>query len=146
MRYKNMALLFYYDKEITNMLKKRIKYEDFNGDEREEDFYFNLNKSELLKWDLSTAGGLETLIKKIIDTKDIAKLLEIFEEIIDKAYGERSADGKQFIKSKELVEAFKQTNAYDNMFMEFMQNPDEYAKFIKAIIPSDIAKELKETN
>lgn len=124
------------------MLKKRIKYEDFNGEEREEDFYFNLTKTEILKWDLNTAGGLEALIKKIIDTKDTVQLLKIFDQIIDMAYGERSADGKRFVKSKELTDAFKQTNAYDNMFMEFMQNPDEYNKFIRAIIPSDVAKEM----
>lgn len=124
------------------MLIKRIKYEDFNGEEREEDFYFNLTKTELVKWNLSTTGGLEQLMKKIVDTKDSTKLLEIFDEIISRAYGVRSDDGKRFIKSKELTEEFRETLAYDQLFMNFMQNPDDYVAFLKGIVPTDIASDI----
>lgn len=125
------------------MLKKRIKFEDFNGEEREEDFYFNLTKSELVKWDLGTTGGLEALIKKIVDTKDTRSLLKIFDDIIGMAYGVRSDDGKRFIKSAELTEEFRQTNAYDVMFMEFMQDPDKYNEFLKGVIPAEVSAEMK---
>lgn len=124
------------------MLIKRIKYEDFNGEEREEDFYFNLTKTELVKWNLSTTGGLEQLMKRIVDTKDSTKLLEIFDEIISRAYGVRSDDGKRFIKSKELTEEFRETLAYDQLFMNFMQNPDDYVAFLKGIVPADIASDI----
>lgn len=124
------------------MLIKRIKYEDFNGEEREEDFYFNLTKTELVKWNLSTTGGLEQLMKKIVDTKDSTKLLEIFDEIISRAYGVRSDDGKRFIKRKELTEEFRETLAYDQLFMNFMQNPDDYVAFLKGIVPTDIASDI----
>lgn len=125
------------------MLKKRIKFEDFNGEEREEDFYFNLTKTELVKWELGTTGGLQSLIRKIVDTKDSGALLKIFDDIIGMAYGVRSDDGKRFIKSKELTDEFRQTNAYDEMFIEFMQNPDNYNEFLKAIIPAEVSKEMK---
>lgn len=126
------------------MLKKRIKFEDFNGEEREEDFYFNLTKTELVKWELGTTGGLQSLIQKIVDTQDNAALLKIFDDIISMAYGVRSDDGKRFIKSKELTDEFRQTNAYDVMFMNFMQNPDEYNEFLKAIIPTEVSKEMEQ--
>lgn len=125
------------------MLKKRIKFEDFNGEEREEDFYFNLTKTELVKWELGTTGGLQSLIQKIVDTKDSGALLKIFDDIIGMAYGVRSDDGKRFIKSKELTDEFRQTNAYDEMFIEFMQNPDKYNEFLKAVIPAEVSKEMK---
>ena len=84
------------------MLKKTIKYVDFNGVEREEDFWFNLMESEITEMELSKQGGLTESIKRIVQTQDGPKFIEIFKEIILKAYGEKSEDGRRFIKSKVL--------------------------------------------
>lgn len=117
------------------MLKKTIKYTDYDGNEREEDFYFNLTKAECIKLQLSTDGGLEKKLRKIIAEQDVPKILPIFEEIVLGAYGEKSMDGKRFMKSKELSEAFSQTEAYTELFMELVSDADAAAAFINGIIP-----------
>lgn len=120
------------------MIKKRIKYEDFDGVEREEDFYFNLTKTELVKWNYSESGGLEEAVKKIIDTKDAKELLKIYDKIITMSYGVKSPDGKKFVKSEEITNDFKDTNAYDVMFIEYLSHPESFNTFIDGIMPKDI--------
>ena len=96
------------------MLKKTIKYTNYNGIEMEGDFYFNLTKPELIEMEASTAGGLETTINKIVQEKDNAKLIQMFKDLVLKSYGEKSPDGMRFEKSEELSRAFSQTAAYEN--------------------------------
>ena len=123
------------------MLKKSIKYTDYNGVERTEDFYFNLSKAELMEMEMSTAGGLAEMITKIVAAQDQPAIIKLFKELILKAYGEKSADGKRFIKSDELAAAFSQTEAYSELFMELSTDSDKAAEFVNKIIPADLAKE-----
>ena len=123
------------------MLKKSIKYTDYNGVERTEDFYFNLSKAELMEMEMSTAGGLAEMITKIVDAQDQPAIIKLCKELILKAYGEKSADGKRFIKSDELAAAFSQTEAYSELFMELSTDSDKAAEFVNKIIPADLAKE-----
>lgn len=127
------------------MLKKTITYKDFNDEEITEDFYFNLNKSELMQLELDEAGGLTAMIEKIVNTKDAPSILKVFKKIIAKAYGEKSADGKRFIKSEELSTAFEQTNAYDELFMELLSNPEEASAFINGLMPADLREAAAKT-
>lgn len=124
------------------MYKKTITYEDYNGETRTEDFYFNFNKAELVEMELSTAGGLTNLITKITNAKDGPTIIKIFKKLVLDAYGERSDDGRRFIKSKELSEAFSQTPAYSEIFMELSTDDEAAAKFINGIIPADLAAEV----
>lgn len=117
------------------MLKEKIKFVDFNGVEREEEFLFNLSKTEVSIMELSTTGGLVEKINRMIELKDGATIMNTFEDIIFKAYGEKSPDGRRFIKSEELSVAFSQTPAYDILFMRLITNPDAAASFIQAILP-----------
>ena len=125
------------------MLKKTITYTDYNDVERKEDFYFNLKKSEIMEMEMSTDGGLSEMIKKIVATKDIPSLMSIFKEFILKAYGEKSPDGKRFIKSKELSESFEQTEAYSELFMELATSDKAAAEFINGLVPPDVAAQIK---
>ena len=124
------------------MLKKRITYTDYNGEERTEDFYFNLSKAEIIEMEMGVTGGLTELIKKVMATKDAPSVMKIFKDLILKAYGEKSADGKRFMKSEELSREFSQTEAYSILFMELATNADEAAKFVNGIIPADLAKQM----
>lgn len=117
------------------MLKKTIKYTDYNGVERTEDFYFNLSKAELMEMEMSTTGGLTEMINKVVATQDTPAIIKIFKDLVLKAYGEKSADGKRFIKSDEIATAFSQTEAYSILFMELATNADEAAKFVNGIVP-----------
>ena len=117
------------------MLKKTITYTDYNGVERKEDFYFNLTKAELMEMEMSTKGGLAEMIQRVVDSKDVPEIIKIFKELVLKAYGENSPDGKRFIKSKALSEEFSQTEAYSILFMELATDADEATKFIQGIVP-----------
>ena len=116
------------------MLKKTITYTDYNGITRTEDFYFNLTKAEIMEMQLSTNGGLDVMIKKIIDSQDAPSIIKIFKELILKAYGEKSDDGKRFIKSKEISEGFAQTEAYSQLFMELATDTDAASKFVNGVV------------
>ena len=124
------------------MLKKTIKYTDFNGVEREEDFFFNLSKAEIMDMQLSAQGGLDALITKLIKTEDMPEIIKLFKEIILKSYGEKSADGKRFSKldenGKPLSRAFSETEAFSNLYMELATDSDAAAKFVNGIVPSDM--------
>ena len=120
------------------MLKKTINYVDYNGVERKEDFYFNLSKAEVTEMELSVDGGLSQMIEQLVNAKDNKQIIALFKEIILKAYGEKSADGRRFIKSKELSDAFSQTEAYSELFVELALNEEEAAKFIKGILPANL--------
>ena len=126
------------------MLKKTIKYTDFNGIEREEDFFFHLSKAELMEMEMGTTGGLAESIRKIVAAQDAPSIIKVFKDIILKSYGEKSADGKSFIKVNDagvhLANAFSQTEAYSQLFMELSQDETKASEFIKGIIPSDINK------
>lgn len=125
------------------MLKKTITYTDYNGNERTEDFYFNLNKTELTKMQLSVNGGLDTMIQTVIDTKDNATLMKIFDDLIMKSYGKKHADGIQFEKSEEISRVFSQTEAYNVLFMELCTNAKAAAEFVNGIIPHDLVEEIE---
>lgn len=118
------------------MLKKTIPYKDYNGTERTEDFYFNLSEAEVMEMEMSTAGGLAEMIKGIVAAQDAPAIIKIFKELILKAYGEKSPDGKRFVKSKEISEAFAQTEAYSKLFMELATDTDAAAKFVNGIMPN----------
>lgn len=121
------------------MYIKPITYTDYNGIERTEKFHFNLTKAELMEMQMSTTGGLAEMIQKVIDAQDAPSIIKIFKDLILKAYGEKSEDGKRFIKSKELSDAFSQTEAYSILFMELAQDADKAAEFVNNIVPADAA-------
>lgn len=118
------------------MLKKSITYTDYNGTERTEDFYFNLSKAEIMEMEMGVDGGLVEMINKIVAAKSAPAIIDVFKTLILKAYGEKSADGKRFIKSEELATAFSQTEAYSVLFMELATDADEAAKFVNGIVPA----------
>lgn len=124
------------------MLKKKIKYTDYNGVQREEEFLFHLSKAELMEMQMGTVGGLGDMLQKIIDSNDAPAIIKVFKDIILKAYGEKSVDGKRFMKVSDtgvpLSIAFSQTEAYSELFMELSQDADAAAAFVKGIIPADI--------
>lgn len=128
------------------MLKKRIEYVDYDNNKREEDFYFNLNKAEIAEMELSTEGGLKKWIERIVDTQDMPQLIELFKKLILKSYGEKSADGKRFIKNAQLSEEFSQTEAYSELFMELATDEKAAADFVNGIIPADFAEEVEKAN
>lgn len=125
------------------MIKKTIKYTDFNGNEQTEDVYFNLSKAEVIEQELSGDIGAEkgawsSKLERIGNSKNGAEIIETFKEILKMSYGVRSEDGKRFIKSDELFEEFTQTEAYSELFFELTTNAESAAEFVRGIMPANL--------
>lgn len=120
------------------MYKKTISYDDFNGEHRVEDFYFNFTESELIETEYSRQGGLTNWLINIIKSRDEVSLMRAFRALILKAYGKKSDDGRRFIKSEELSEEFAQTNAYSVLLMELISDDKAASEFVNGIMPSGI--------
>lgn len=126
------------------MLKKSITYTDYDGNERTEDFYFNLSEVELTKMEFATSGGLENSINKIVDSKDVDAMLKMIEKLILASYGEKSEDGRRFNKSSDISEGFMQTEAYNKLFMELIRDENSARNFVRGILPANIARRVEE--
>jgi hypothetical protein len=125
------------------MLKHEITYEDFNGDTVTESFYFHLSKPELMELEVEQKQGLSMLIKQIVDSQDNKEMIAIFKKIVLMSYGEKSPDGKRFIKNDELREAFSQTAAYQKLFMDLVTEDNVAANFIKGLMPKDMQSDVE---
>lgn len=123
------------------VLKKSITYEDYSGETVTEDFYFNLSRAELIELELSHEGGLSESLKKIISSGDGGKIIEEFKNIILSSYGQKSPDGRRFIKTQQLRDEFMSTEAYSVLFMELVTDPNAAAEFVNGMIPHGLVNE-----
>lgn len=123
------------------MIKETLTYTDYNGNERTEDFYFNLNKAEIMKMEMSTAGGLAEMIQRVVAAQDQPAIIQIFEDLIQRSYGVKTPDGRGFMKRKEDLDAFVCTDAYSELFMKLATDADAASRFVNGIVPPDMAKQ-----
>ena len=122
------------------MLRRTITYTDYDGQERTEDFYFNLSQAEALEAEMSYDGGLDKMIKAIVAAKDQKRIIAVFKKMLLMAYGKKSDDGRRFIKGPEVSEEFSQTPVYSMLFMELAADAQKAADFVNAITPKqDVA-------
>ena len=124
------------------MLKKTITYMDYNDQERTETFYFHLSEAEIAEMELSTKGGLQETLKRIIDSKDIQELSKLFKNLILKSYGVKSPDGRNFIKNEEVLNDFIQTPAYSDLYMELATNADAAINFVLGLLPKKLVDNI----
>ncbi len=120
------------------MYKKTITYPNFDGEEITEDLFFNLTKTEISKSNYSLAGGIESLLRKMVNEKNVQTISELFTEFIGRSYGIKSEDGKFFRKSPEIRADFENSAAYDALYMELLSSPDEAIAFLKGVLPSEL--------
>lgn len=129
------------------MFQKAITYEDYNGVKKTKNFYFNLTRSEIAKMHLMTEGGLDQMIKKMIESGSNKEIFTYFENFVLSCYGEKSADGEEFIKNDEIREKFRNHPAYDVLFMEFIEGGDKaMSDFINAVVPRDMQDAMKKSD
>ena len=119
------------------MFKITETYTDYDGNERTEDFYFNLNKAELMEMELSTDGGLETMIKELQSTMDGKRIVAVFKDLVLRSYGKKSPNGRNFVKSPEISKDFSETEAYSQIFMRLATDAEYAAKFVNVIVPME---------
>lgn len=125
------------------MIKETITFEDYNGVTRTEDFHFNLTKAEVMEMEMSQHGGMAEMIQRIVAEQNAPAIIKIFKELVLKAYGKKSDDGRRFIKNEQLREEFSQTEAYSQFFMKLATDADAAAKFVNGIMPADLADAAK---
>ena len=128
------------------MIKKKVTYTDYNGNERTEEHHFHLNKAELTEMELSVDGGLSNYYQKIVDSQSVPELAKIFKELLLKSYGVKTDEGRVFEKSEELSRKFSQSAAYETMYMDLASNTELAAKFANGIIPANFEKEIAKLN
>ena len=129
------------------MYVKSITYTDYKGNERTEDFYFNLSKSEVVEMEYSVQGKLSAFLQKIVKTNDETNLIKLFKELVLKAYGEVSDDGRRFVKDDgKLAQAFSETEAYNVLFMELARDSKAAADFVNGILPKVDDKDVIKDN
>lgn len=127
------------------MLKRTIKYVDFEDNEQEDIFYFNLSKVELLELEAGEEQiRFSARMNRIVEAKDVGTIINEIKKLVLLAYGEKSIDGKSFIKSEELSKAFSQTAAFEALFIELSSDAEAAVNFIQGCMPKDVAKEYVE--
>lgn len=129
------------------MLTKAITYTDFNGEKKTKNLQFHLSKFELTKMQYQEDGGIQNYLKKIIESNDTKEIFKFFEQFVLACYGERSADGEEFLKNDEIRQKFQCHPAYDILMMEFIEGGDKaMAAFINAVVPKDVAEQIANAN
>lgn len=125
------------------MYAKTIKYEDYNGNKREETFYFNLSKAEIIDLEWRTPGGLENYMKHIMSTLDGQALADTFKMLIEKSYGVKDLEGRRFIKNEQVLKNFTETEAYVELYVQLATDDKAAAEFVNGIFPKDVVEEAK---
>lgn len=128
------------------MIKRTVTFTNYDGEEVTQDFYFNLTNAEIVEMELSTPGGLSTMLQKIINTKNVPETVKLFKEILLKSYGQKSADGNHFVKNQQITDEFISSPAFSELYMELAFDTDAATKFINGVVPSDISTKMKTQN
>lgn len=126
------------------MIKWTVEYTDYNDNPVKEDLYFHLNKAELMEMNLNANGAYGEFINRISNSRDYKALGEEFKNIILKAYGVKSDDGRTFRKSPEMAREFEQSEAYATLYMELISDANKLAKFVRGMVPKDLQGEIPE--
>lgn len=124
------------------MYKYTATYTDYDGVERTEDFLFNLSEAEIVEMEYGVTGGMQRMLEQIVAAKDTKRIMDVFKELIKRAYGVKSPDGRRFEKDEKLSKEFTETPVYSDMFMKFARDADAAAEFVNKIIPQSVAAEV----
>lgn len=129
------------------MLKKTISYKDYDGKERNEEVYFNLDEGEIMEMEMSVSGGFSAMLERVVHEESEPELFKIFKNFVVKSYGEKSADGRYFLKEDDdgrpLVRKFLQSKAYSALMLELTKDAKAASDFVNAIMPADLVEKYK---
>lgn len=124
------------------MRKETISYVDYDGNQRTEDFFFNITNAELAMLELSEVGGFKKKMTRIIQAQDGPAILKAFRDIVKMSYGVKSDDGRRHIKSEEVFAEFAQTEAYSELIMRLLGDEKYAAEFIADVLPKEVAEKM----
>jgi hypothetical protein len=121
------------------MIKKSVTYKNFDDIEVTEILHFHFTEAEILELEASETGGLKAWGEALVESGNIVEIMEALKRIIGAAYGERSQDGRRFIKNEEIKDAFLHSDAYSTLLLELMQNSDQAGEFFASLVPKNSA-------
>lgn len=122
------------------MYTKKITYTDWLGNERTEEFNFTITKAALMEMQFEREGGMREYLQRIIDAKNRKELMEMFKDLVLRAYGEISEDGKYFIQDDNTKKRFASSPVYSMLFMKMTDDADFAKEFVNGILPPDLDK------
>lgn len=125
------------------MLKRTIKYIDFDDVEQEEDFYFNISKPELIELEVDQPGGFGAWMEEVMKAKDNKTLMAQFKRILLLAVGEKTPDGRNFVKTEEIKAKFASSAAYISLYTEMATDDKAAADFLLGTLPRDMVVESR---
>lgn len=126
------------------MFSRTFTYKDYDGNTRQDTWYFNLSKAELMKMELGAYGGLDSVLRRLMREENPKEIINMFEEIILSAVGEKSPDGRRFIKNQSIRDDFRETEAYSDLFYELVTDPSKAALFLRSCIPEELSTKIAE--
>lgn len=125
------------------MFTKSITYTNFDGEKVTEDHSFHMSEAEIMEW-VTTNGdySIDMLLNRMVEKKRGRDIIAAVKELIYKSYGERSLDGRRFIKTPEVKAEFMETEAYSALFMELVTDAAKAGEFVQGILPKDMGEKL----
>lgn len=126
------------------MLRKEITFTDYNGVEKTMPFYFNINKTEMVDMEIRTPQGYEQKVRSLLKENDRVKIYDFFKNFIKMTYGVKSEDGSAFVKNDKVFEEFTYSPAYDQLILDFLNDPDSITAFIEGVMPKMTKEEQAE--
>jgi len=139
------------------MIKKNIKFKDFDGTEGNIDAFFNLTKTECIDLNLQyeDKGGLIGYLKELLANRteqgEIRQkpAVDFVRKIVEMAYGVRpKEDPTLFLKEddngRKYVQRFKQSAAYDAFVFSLLSGEESLDAFVEGIMPEISPEQKKE--
>lgn len=124
------------------MFSRTFEYTGYDGQTHKDTWWFNLSEAELYKLELSNLGGMNGMMNKLLRESKPGEIVDLFEKLILSAVGERSVDGRKFLKNEEIRQDFYQSKAYSDLFVELVKSGDKLAEFLRGAIPAEVAEAL----
>lgn len=126
------------------MFSRTFEYTGYDGQTKKDTWWFNLSEAELYKLELGSIGGVNGMMNRLLRENKPGEVVDMFEKIILGAVGERSVDGRKFIKNDEIRQDFYQSRAYSDLFMELVSSGENLRKFLLGAIPEELAQKLEQ--
>jgi len=132
------------------MFKKTMQFEDLEGNDRVETFYFNFTKLEIVK--MMEFDQLEAKVERLTADADEKGLTTventqeaylIFEDLTAKAYGIKGADGVTFSKSPEIEANWRNHSAFPELIFELLGDTDLASQFFENCLPKKALAQAK---
>lgn len=127
------------------MLSQTVIYQDFNDNTQTDTLYFHLSEMEWLDLDMNAhEGKFKDVVEKAVRENDAKTMFNLFKQLVDKSYGRKSEDGRRFLKNADLLEEFKDSEAYNSFFVDLMSDINKAAAFFNGLMPNKLLDRVKD--